>query len=375
MHNIILYGKNEFYLNLNNKTYYIYKIDNKDKEKKMYDIFNKFIDNQNNNLDEIHYLGIDFEFNKISKGERDVALMQINIENNSNNGYIFVLYPPDLENKEILINLLTHKNIYKILHGSESLDIPYLFNQLLISIDNINNFCKNFYDTKYLCDYYNIENDITEKCSIYELLLNQKIIDQNKINELNKMNDIIGPLYLININIYKLNDNIFKYSLYDVIYLPELLKKFINKNIIYNKYISETLVLILKYKRNVENELEKIQKYINNLNLAYVLNNDNKIFLINIWEIYYYMYFDNNLININYFKKFFEIITKFLIYYNIINLFFVYKNNNQIFNLINYNKFISWFKNNYPNIFDLFTIFNNNIISDFKHIKSSLNKL
>jgi len=375
MYNIILYGKDEFYSNLNNKTYYIYKIDNKEKENKMYEIFNQFINNQNNNINEKHYLGIDFEFNKISKGDRDVALMQINIENDSNNGYIFVLYPPNLEKKDLLIKLLTHNNIYKILHGSESLDIPYLFNQLLISIDNINNFCKNFYDTKYLCDYYNIENNITEKCSIYELLLNQKIINQNKLDELNKMNEIIGPLYLININIYKLNDNIFKYSLYDVIYLPELLKKFINKNIIYNKYISESLVIILKYKRNVENEILKIQKYVNNLNLAYVLNYNDKIFLIHIWEMYFYMYFDNNLININYFKKFFEVITKFLVYYNIINLFSVYKNNNLVSNLINYNKLILWLQNNYPNIFQFIILFNNNIISDFKNIKSSLNKL
>lgn len=375
MYDLILYGKNEFYLNLNNKTYYIYKVDNKKKETEMNEIINKFIDHQNNNIDEKHYLGIDFEFNKISKGDRDVALMQINIENDSNIGYIFVLYPPDIENKELLIKLLTTKYIYKILHGSESLDIPYLFNQLLINVNNINNFCNNFYDTKYLCDYYNIENKITQKCSIYELLLNQKIINQDKIDELNKMNDIIGPLYLININIYKLSDNIFKYSLYDVIYLPELLKKFINKNIIYNKYIPETLILILKYKRNVENEIIKIQNYVNNLNLAYITNNDNKIFLLYIWEIYFYMYFDSELVNINYFKKFFELITKFLVYYNLINLFTVYKNNNLISNLINYNKFIMWLQNNYPNMYDFILIFNNNIISDFKHIMSSLNKL
>jgi len=374
MYNLILYGKNEFYLNLNNKTYYIYKIDNKENEKIMYEIINKYIDNQNNNINEKHYIGIDFEFNKISKGDRDVALMQLNIENDSDIGYIFVLYPPDLEDQEIIIKLLTNKYIYKILHGSESLDIPYLFNQLLIKTENINNFCKNFYDTKYLCEYYNIENEIIEKCSIYELLLNKQIINENKLKELNKMNEIIGPLYFININIYKLSDNIFKYSLYDVIYLPELLKKFINKNIIYNKVIPELLVLILKYKKNIENEIIKIQYYINNLNLAYIINNNYKVFLINLWEIYYYIYFDHKLTNINYFKKFFEIITKFLVYYNVVNFFIVLKNDNQISNVINYNKLILWFSFNYPNIYTIINQFNNNIISDFKHIKSSLNK-
>ena len=93
---LTLKGSNEFYPNLNKKTYFILKVDNEQKQNFMSDIFNKFIENQNKNINQIHYIGIDFEFNKVRKTERDVALMQINLENDSNDAYIFVLYPPEL---------------------------------------------------------------------------------------------------------------------------------------------------------------------------------------------------------------------------------------------------------------------------------------
>ena len=136
--NLILKGENEFYPGLNSKTYYILKVDSNININHMNNIIKKF-NLSSNDISNKHYLGIDFEFNKVSKTDREVALMQMNLENNSNDGYIFVLYPPELskENNQILINLLTNTKIIKILHGSESLDIPYLFNQLLITKENI----------------------------------------------------------------------------------------------------------------------------------------------------------------------------------------------------------------------------------------------
>ena len=199
-----------------------------------------------------HYLGIDFEFNKVSKTDRDVALMQINLENDSNNGYIFALYPPELskEDNKILIDLLTNTRIIKILHGSESLDIPYLFNQLLITSENINNFCIGFNDTKYLCDYLHLEKGLKGKCSIYNLLADNKVITQNKVIELEKIEEITGPIYLVKIDVHNMSEYILKYSLYDVIYLPELIKKFLSISIVYTHIIPNISCLINKFKRN-----------------------------------------------------------------------------------------------------------------------------
>lgn len=67
--------------------------------------------------------------------------MKLNLENDTT-GIIFILHPPSVKSTESLIQLLTTPNIIKILHGSESLDIPYLYNQLLIKSDNILNFNK-----------------------------------------------------------------------------------------------------------------------------------------------------------------------------------------------------------------------------------------
>ena len=120
---IILNGKNEFYENLNNKTYNILKVDNIQKETFMIKIIKDFMNSKNK------YIGMDFEFKQVAKVDKEIALMQINLENDSDIGYIFILYPPSLikDNYDILIKLISDPETIKILHGAESLDIPYLF--------------------------------------------------------------------------------------------------------------------------------------------------------------------------------------------------------------------------------------------------------
>jgi hypothetical protein len=348
---LILKGTEEFYHKSNSKTYFILKIDNINKQNYMGQIMEKFIDNQNKNPKQLHFIGIDFEFNKIRKTERDIALMQINLENDSNKGYIFVLYPPDLNNKNmnLLKKLITHVHIYKILHGAESLDIPYLFNQLLIDQETINNFCSNFYDTRFLCDYYHLDNNVTGRCSIYYLLLEQNIISKDKLDKLEKIEEKTGPIYLINIDIYNLGEDIFKYSLYDVLYLPQLLRKFLNMGWPYKNLIPEITCGINKYKRNINNDFHKLEKFINSMNIFFIWESNYKISLNNIWEIYNVTSNQKylNLIQlIPYFKKFIETIIKFIVYQNICNNFTVYINKNKTFQKHNWNQ--------YWNIFDSF---------------------
>jgi hypothetical protein len=364
----ILYGKDEFYPNLNNKIYQILTIDNKTKEEYMTQIFDEFIQNQNTNINEKHYIGIDFEFNKISKGDRNVALMQINLENDSDIGHIFILLPPELSSVNILIKLLTHTNIIKILHGSESLDIPYLFNQLLITEENVNNFCSNFYDTKYLCDYKK-----ETKCSIYDLLLYNKIMTEKKFKELDKIEDELGPIYLIYIDIYKLSHNLLKYALYDVIFLPELLKKYIFNpdDIEICKIISEISCIINKYKRGFLTTFNNLELFVNKMNNYYFYYNNNRILLIDIWHYYNNIVQDKNkyinkLYEINYFKHFLTTITKFIIYNNINKEFIVYKNKQEKLNkiLLSLNFLDSLTINK------IFNEYNNIINTDVKIIKN-----
>ena len=337
---LILYGKNEFYLKLNNKTYNILKVDNLEKENYMISIFKEFMKTKG-------YIGIDFEFNKVRKGDRDVALLQLNLENDNDIAYIFVLYPPELKenNKQVLIDLLTEPKLIKILHGAESLDIPYLFNQLLITKDNINKFCNNFFDTKFLCDYKNIMTGVQKKCSIYYLLRDNNVITNEKFEELEKIEDITGPIYLIHIDIHNLDHNVFRYSLYDVIYLPELIKKFINIPI-YNDVIPEVSCLINKYKRNIEPEFNELESIINSMNMYFI---EDRIILKDIWEYIFYTTNSEmiNLFEINYFKKFFEIITKFIVYFNISKHHVIYKNNKQKLGLLKLDKYFIWLSKYY----------------------------
>ena len=360
---LTLRGSKEFFPNLNNKTYFILKVDSEQKQDFMSDIFNKFIENQNKNINQKHFIGIDFEFNKVRKSERDVALMQINIENDSNISYIFVLYPPELtkNNHNQLIKLITHKKIYKILHGAESLDIPYVFDQLLIEKYLIDGFCSNFYDTRFLCDYYHIDKNLTGRCSIYYLLLEQDIITKEKFDELEKIEEKTGPIYLITIDIHKLDFNVLRYSLYDVIYLPELIKKFLRMSWPYTNLVPEVTCMINKYKRDQTNKFNDLEKLINSMNLYFIYEGDNKILLNEIWEIYNATIDEKYLAKvqqISYFKKFIEIIMKFVIYQNLSKYLIIHINKKDIVKELNWeaywneiNKYTNFTKSiNYYNI-------------------------
>jgi hypothetical protein len=368
---IILKGSKEFYPNLNNKKYLILKVDDEPKQNFMSDIFEKFIQNQNKNINQNHWIGIDFEFNKVRKAERDVALMQINLENDSDTAYIFVLYPPELNKRshDLLLKLITHKQIYKILHGAESLDIPYLFDQLLIETNLIDGLCTNFYDTRFLCDYYHIEKNIQGRCSIYYLLLEQKIITQEKFDELEKIEEKTGPIYLVTIDIHKLGFHVLRYSLYDVIYLPELIRKFIQMGWTYSHLVPEVTCMINKYKRYPDNKLVQLEKLINSMNLYFIYESEKIILMNEIWEIYNVTIEEKYLIKIQqipYFKKIIEIVMKFVIYQNICSNLKVYMNKKELIKDINWDEY--WEEiNKYPHFKKSISFYNHLIKIDISN--------
>ena len=370
---MILNGANEFYPKLNNKIYYILKVDNSEKILWMSNFFLNFLKKVSLNSNNKYYIGIDFEFNKVSKNDREVALMQINLEDDlSTDGYLFVLYPPELPDNDlqILINVVSEPKIIKILHGAESLDIPYLFNQLLKTTKNIEGFCSNFYDTKYLCDYMHIYNRIVGRCSIYYLLTENKIITDHQFEQLENIEKKTGPIYLIHIDIHKMSREVLKYSLYDVLYLPELIKKFIAKGEVYKTIIPEVSSLVNKYKRNIEMEFLKLEKIINDLNICFIYEKTNKILLKEIWECYYYSLTDSkkyleNMIEIHYFKKFFEIITKMFVYDNIFKFYKVHKSRKEIIVGISFDTYFKWLRK-YTELSKIFIEYNNLLLEDIK---------
>lgn len=334
---LVLNGAKEFYPGLNKKQYNILLVDSLVKTKFMIDFFKQFIKEQNNNIKSRFYLAMDFEYNRVRKTDKDIALFQINLESDiSQIGTIFVFYPPELSKTDmgVLIDLITNKHMIKILHGGESLDIPYLFDQVLSLARNkkeaTNDFCKNLYDTKYLCEYGHIEMpeqlDKPKKCSIYYLLEEYKIITNKKIKELESIEDITGPMYLIEIDIHKMDFNIFRYSLYDVLFLPDLIKKFLVKSDVYTKLIPEISSIVFQYKRNIDSNgfsFNKIKDIVNKYNIYYIKTNSNSIVQLNeIYQYYWLTIYDSKkewdkLIQITYFKEFLVILLKYIVYYKI----------------------------------------------------------
>jgi hypothetical protein len=343
--NLILKGKKVFYSALNNKIYYTLVINNKDQLKFMNKKFKEF----NKNINTV--IGIDFEFKKISKETRDIALVQINLETENNIAYIFIFYPPNLDNKGLkqLNKLLCNKKIVKVIHGAESLDILYIFNTLLNNNKNkIKKFIYNLYDTKFLCEYYHLRNDINASCSIYDLLEELKVFDNKQVKYLEKLEKKIGEIYLIEFDIDNLNIDLIEYALFDVIYLPTLLNKF--KKILNNKLtiLKELTGIVYYYKRDPY--YEKLIENINELNNNFIIYDNNSIKLIDIYNFSYYYKFNDNILvelsDITYFKKFVQFVFKYIIYQYILNNFTVYisKNikNNTILDII----FDDFFLNN-----------------------------
>ena len=277
------------------------------------------------------YVGIDFEFNRV-KDHREIALFQINLETNKTKT-IFMFYTPDLNKNQINIlkKLLIKENV--ILHGGESLDIPYLFNNLFITKKEQYLFCKKLFDTKYLCEYYNIENNKpNNKCKIYHLLLNQKVINEDKFNYLLKNEEKMGPVYKIKIDVKKLSKELILYAAYDVVYLPRLYMAF-PKNDLYEILLPQitSIVFISKHNNFIKKQLE-------------ILNKLNMLKYNGINYVEYYKMIDykklnyNILFEINYFKKFWAMIIKLILYIKIIN-----KSDNNV-NLNSFEYYIEKFK-------------------------------
>jgi len=258
-------------------------------------------------------IGIDFEFNRVNN-MRQIALCQINMEiYGDNNAIIFLFYPPDIvKHSDIFKRLLISPNIIKILHGGESLDVPYLFNEVLLNTSDRKKFCENLFDTKYMCEYYNISNNlINNKCKIYDLLLQMNVISSNKYNELEENDKKMGNIWEINIKINKLSKNVIIYSLYDVLYLPDLFEKF-PKTDVYIKLLPciNSYNLINRYNDNIILQFNMISRY----NTSYYENISFNDIYISVYSwLICYPYFDY-LFQINYFKKFYEILIKNILY-------------------------------------------------------------
>ena len=239
---------------------YVGKNDNNIREiKEIMEKYILFIDEQKTK----QLLGLDFEFNK-----GVIAMAQLNLDyfTFDNKQVILLFDPNDKLIYDIFKKVVLNQNIWIILHGSESLDLPYLTKQLIKNPKEIVKFFKNLIDTKYLCDYSIIESN-TGRCKINYFLEQEKIISKEFLESMLANEKKMGPIYLLTVDVKKLSNELLLYSAYDVIFLPELIRK-IKKKIPFIEII-RILQINFMMKYGLLKQFDKTKDIISKSNNAY----------------------------------------------------------------------------------------------------------
>jgi hypothetical protein len=289
-------------------------------------------------------MGIDFEFNT-----KKIALMQISFETYKPSldkplSRYFIIYPPELSNKTVNFlknNILSNSKILKILHGSESLDLPYIVDELYNNdMEGLIDFFLSMIDTKYLCEYLNDVYNRQKVCRIYDMLLNYEIIDQRIYQILDKNENEMGPIYKIIIDINNLSEALKKYSIYDVIYLGKTFLTLKDMIIKYNPKNYYLLIDILRFsfmeKRDITNIGDDLV-VINMMNNYFILVGLKKTYKLKLIDVYNQIiknYMESYpsikpLIEITYFKKNMLNLFKTIIYTILLDKYTIYSSSTE----------------------------------------------
>jgi len=198
-------------------------------------------------------IGLDFEFH-----ENQIQLTQIAFYPLRKYKPIFILDHHLMSDKqfEIFVDLVFYSDLYRICHGSDSLDIPALFKSFFKEIpNNLFLFMKTQADTRYLCEYYKKATKFEDhKCSIYDALLFFGTITQKKYDELVKNSEVMGPSQDVNWNIKLMSSYHLKYTSRDVIFLRKLIKDIFEKAQTINEFLPKQLDYIQSINRMITYE-------------------------------------------------------------------------------------------------------------------------
>lgn len=288
------------------------------------------------------YVGIDFEFN-----DKHIALCQVAFFSNRTSKFIFIFNPSELDGIQtdlIIKYMFTSNSISKIVHGSDSLDIPYLFQDFFMNNHLlIYDFVKNIVDTRFLCEYSKIISSYKDKkCSIYDALLYFDIINKNKYKNLLEINKSLENSW----DIHKMKTNMLNYAFYDVIYLYPFYRSIVNSSpeykyiILINRLIFLDKWDIVELSKNIKSEIDPLNNYI-----IKTQTKNNKFYestMINLFNSVIdkiVIQFDSDstkiaiksILDINYFKSTLNLIFKKVIYSILTSNFDIYKNKKELY--------------------------------------------
>jgi hypothetical protein len=206
------------------------------KSQKEIDEFFEFCSNLNNEST----LCIDMEFNRDNKNKTHLlGLFQIMVICDHKKYFdpnyekpIFIINPEKFNKKDKIMfseRILESKSI-KILHGSDSMDLPYVSKNWGTSFLN---FLKYTIDTRFLCELYNNiqrrmgNNDKIKSCSLIRSLCDFDVINKEECERLKEISSKINYNKIWDIeNLTKLQT---EYSAMDIFYLYDLFYILANK--------------------------------------------------------------------------------------------------------------------------------------------------
>ncbi len=195
----------------NNIKYKIFTVNNESEYKYFDEYLDKFLI-KNQDAKNI-FMGLDFEFYRQQNRLWQICLYNKNAEDDN---YVFIINSQYVNPQKILLN-----KCKKIIYGGDGLDLPYIFS-ILNDNDEKRLFMDTVFDLKLLCDYYR-SRDIVQKCGYYNILTYFKILNENILQKLEEINKNMGETWNIQWNIETMSNDELVYSIYDVIYLRELL--------------------------------------------------------------------------------------------------------------------------------------------------------
>lgn len=286
-----------------------------------------------------NYVGIDYEFN-----ERKIALAQLCFFYKENKNYVWVIDPREFNSAQtdlFIKYLYTNKHIYKILHGADSLDTPYMFTELFKNdYPTIFKYCRNFVDTRFLCEFIKIDTkQESKKCSIYDALLYFKVLSKEKYDYLMTNHEHMDPIYKLQWNILHLKSFQLEYAVYDVFYLKDFLIQMMKTASLSIQIVPELTRFVFLEKYEIINLTKELKPIVDKMNIYRIKSNKpNKYLDSTLVTTYNKLSTDlsvtineysvdlNTLIQINYFKTPLTIILKYFLYSYLVTHFNVLVN-------------------------------------------------
>lgn len=312
------------------------------------------------------YIGMDFEYTN-----KKIELAQLNFEHNvSLQSFILIISPNKLKSEimHIFINMIIcNKYIKKILHGSDSLDIPYIYEHMLQNDTiKIRRFTRTLIDTRFLVEYYklNLDQESNNKSRIYDenpdnsTIYYFGLISKEKQNQLTHMLDEMPHVNDRQWNIAKMAKSQVLYAQYDVIFLKYFYYRILycaikncknqntnvnlncNKNTValYKHVLFELTQFVYLENNKITFLSVKCKEEIDPMNNFMIKKNNNVYKLIDIYKevtsdlktVNPYIQI-NKILKINHFRKIFmDYITRKIVYTVLSTKYKIYKNKNTI---------------------------------------------